>query len=410
MTPNQEPLSPSGQNSIETGSLQDPDDFSLLDIILVIFRNRKIVVLSAGVFVVIGLLLAILGTPMYTASTHVIRESASADLSQGLPLAALRGLGISFGGGSIGLSEDTFPDILKSREVGLTVVRTPFYFPDLDSTMTLVEYDHHPGGIFGYLIMGLRAITIDLPGHILRAIRGSPEEQMASISGEAVDFPTLEEEESIRYLRKKTVVAVDRKSGIMTIKVTTHHPVLSVEIVEALVLELTDRVRSIYTLKARENLDFLEARLSDVSVDLQLAEENLAHFLDSNQDLRTAQLRTQMDRLQRQVDFKTQLYTELQTQVMQAKIELQRSKPVITIIEKPVPPHEISAPRRKLIVIISLFLGLGFGVGIALMKNFGSVLEKDIKTQAKWAELKSIIAPLQRRSARWLRPFTRPSD
>lgn len=393
----------------ETGQ-QGLDDFSLLDLVLIIFRDRRVIIRITALIVAGGLLLAIFGTPMYTASAHVIRESVSANFSQGSPLAALRGLGISFGGGSIGLTEDTFPDILKSREVSLAVVRIPFYFPDRDSTMTLVEYDNFPGGIFGYLIMGLRAITIDLPGNILRAIRGSPEEQMASISGKAVDFPTLEEEESIRYLKEKTAVAVDRKNGIMTIKVTTHHPVLSVEIVNALVLELTDRVRSIYTLKARENLDFLEARFSDVTVDLQLAEENLARFADRNRDPRTAQLRTRLERLQRQVNFKTQLYTELQTQVMQAKIELQRSKPVITIIEKPVPPHKKSAPKRKLIVIMSLFLGLGFGVGASLIKNLGSVLEKDIETQAKWAELKSIMAPLRRRSARWLRPFARTGD
>jgi len=57
--------------------------------------------------------------------------------------------------------------------------------------------------------------------------------------------------------------------------------------------------------------------------------------MDRNRDIQTARLRTEVERLQRQVTIKMELYRELQTQLMQAEIELQHIQPVITLVEAP---------------------------------------------------------------------------
>jgi uncharacterized protein involved in exopolysaccharide biosynthesis len=93
--------------------------------------------------------------------------------------------------------------------------------------------------------------------------------------------------------------------------------------------------------------------------------------------------------LQRQVSFKSELYQQLQAQVTQARIELQRSEPVITIVEEPVPPMNRSAPKRKLILLLSLILGGLFGLGGAFVKSFFENTGGDAVEQKKMEEITS---------------------
>ena len=103
-------------------------------------------------------------------------------------------------------------------------------------------------------------------------------------------------------------VSVDRNSGIMSISVTTRQPLLSAQLAQTFINLLTQRVREIYTKKIREDLEFIRERFGESQQQLEVAEEKLAQFMDRNRNPQTAQLRTKMERLQRQVSFKTQLY------------------------------------------------------------------------------------------------------
>lgn len=103
-------------------------------------------------------------------------------------------------------------------------------------------------------------------------------------------------------------VNVDRQSGVMNISVTTYNSLLSTDIARNFLNNLSRRIQEIETKKARENLKFIEDRFLEVQKDLIVAEEQLARFTDSNLNVRTAKLRIEMERYQRNVTFKTQLY------------------------------------------------------------------------------------------------------
>lgn len=118
----------------------------------------------------------------------------------------------------------------------------------------------------------------------------------------------------------------------------------------------------------RERLNFIEQRFREAEQELEAAEDQLAQFLERNQNPTTATLRFPRDRLQRQVTFKEQLYSEIQSQLTQTRLELQRRQPVLTVVEKAVPPLKRSWPSRTLIVLVSLFFGLALGIGIALVQ------------------------------------------
>jgi uncharacterized protein involved in exopolysaccharide biosynthesis len=137
----------------------------------------------------------------------------------------------------------------------------------------------------------------------------------------------------------------------------------------------------------------MEERFTEVEQELRVAEEELATFVDRNSGIQSARLETERERLQRQVSFKSELYQQLQAQVTQARIELQRSEPVITIVEEPVPPMERSAPKRKLIVLLTLILGGFLGIGAAFVSAFFNNTEEDTEEQEKLEEIKASLIP-----------------
>jgi uncharacterized protein involved in exopolysaccharide biosynthesis len=160
-------------------------------------------------------------------------------------------------------------------------------------------------------------------------------------------------------------------------------------------------VREIRTEKVRERLSFVERRFQEAEKELEAAEEQLAQFLERNQNPTTATLQFRRDRLQRQVSFKEQLYSELQSQLTQARLDLQRRQPVATVVENPVPPRSRSFPNRTLIVLLSLILGGVLGIGGALIKgvflNAGSTDE----AREKLGEIQAHLFP-----ERWRTEFT----
>lgn len=361
------------------------EEISLLDILVVLARNRRFIIGCVVGLTFLGLIYAVVSPEEYTANTQIVREVEGNGGSVSGGLSALRGLGVNLGGASSGLTSEAYPRILASREVRLSVVRDTFYFADEEQEMSFVDY--YARDEFN-LLSSIKKYTIGLPGQILQATQSDSRQRPVELQGEDTPvYPTEEEEEAMEAVRNMVSSSVDVESGIMTVSVTDSDPVRAAEVADSFLTHLTDRVRTIRTEKARQTLSFVDERFKDAREQLEEAEQRLAEFNDRNRDIRSARLRTERDRLQRQVRFASDLYSEFQTQRTQAEVELQRSEPVITVLESPTPPMERSAPRRSLIVILSFILGGMVGVGGAFVRTFVSDQENE-EEREKLKEIK----------------------
>lgn len=353
---NQDPISPLNE---------EEEDISLIDVALIVVRNQRLIITCAGLFAVLGVLFALFSARQYTSTAKLIRETESEASSQsfGGNLSFLRGMGLNLGGSSAGLTPDAYPDIVKSREVRLAVVRDTFYFPDQGQQMTYVAYANRAPG-FGELVGDY---TIRLPWTIKELISGGSESGSSPVGGL---YPTEEEENALIEISKTLGTSLDVDTGLMTISVSSSYSTLSAELTQSFVDHLVERVREIRTQKARRNLEFVEEQFDQAAVALQEAENALAKFEDRNNNIQRARLLVEKGRLERQVMFKSDLYGSLQAQLTQAQVNLQRSEPIITLLERPVPPMEPSGSSRSVMVIYFLFLGAFAGIGIAFAKTF----------------------------------------
>jgi uncharacterized protein involved in exopolysaccharide biosynthesis len=351
------------------------DEVSLLDILLVLARNKTLIVRTVLVFTLLGVTYALLAPEEFTSEARVVREAQQeggglpGNLPGGIGGGALSGLGISLGGAASGLTPQAFPDVLQSREVRLAVVQDTFQFPNAERPMKYVDYVNRPAGPLSTVLDYTLWLPWTLKGMLGQAISGTPVPAGTTEAGDPM-IPSEEEDEALKSISDKISASVDEETGLMTISVTAGGPQLSSALAESFLDHFATRVREIRTEKVRERLQFVEGRFEEAEQELERAEEQLAQFLERNQNPTTATLQFRRDQLQRQVSFKEQLYGELQSQLTQTRLDLQRRQPVVTVVEKPVPPMKKSAPSRGLIVVLYIVLGGFIGIGVAFGKGF----------------------------------------
>lgn len=379
----------------EYGRSSRGSDVSLLDFLLVLARQKTLIVRTVLIFGLLGTAYAILTPEKYTSTAKVVREAQTdggISLPGGISPGALSGLGINLGGGgSGGLTPAAFPDVLQGREVQLAVVRDTFQFPDAERPMTFVEYVNRPPGGLGLTLK----YTLRLPWTLKNALGDLISDPAVPAGTTGVDEPVMlseEEDEALETIEEMIGTAIDDETGLMRISVTAGGAHLASDIAQSFIRHLTRRVREIQTKKVRERLNFVEERFQDVESELELAENRLAQFLERNQNPTTATLQFKRDRLQRQVRFKEQLYSDLQGQLTQTRLDLQRRQPVVTVVEEPAPPAERSAPLRTLIVLVSLIVGGIVAIGMAFTRAYFEE-QRDEETREKLREVRESLLP-----------------
>ncbi|MCS4085638.1 capsular polysaccharide biosynthesis protein [Salinibacter ruber] len=360
------------------------DEVSLLDILLVLARHKTLIVRTVLVFTLLGVTYALLAEEEFTSEARVVREAQSegGDLPGGISSSALSGFGINLGGSASGLTPAAFPDVLQSREVRLAVVRDTFRFPDVERPMTYVDYVNRPPSALSYVLDYTLWLPWTLKGMLGRAISEAPAPAGTTDTGDQV-IPSEEEDEALKAISDMISSTVNEETGLMMISVTAGGAVLASDLTKSFLDHFTTRVREIRTEKVRERLQFVEGRFEGAEQELETAEERLAQFLERNQNPTTATLQFRRDRLQRQVSFKEQLYSELQSQLTQTRLDLQRRQPVVTVVEKPVPPVNRSAPRRTLIVLLCFFFGGFIGIAGSFLKSFFESTDRNAEEKRK---------------------------
>jgi len=389
---------PPGDGAPGHGDPERDEAVSVIDILLVLVRRKDLILRTTLVFALLGGAFALLAPAEYQSEARVVRESEGegGGLPGGLSSGALSGLGISLGGGGSGLTPAAYPSVLQSRAVRLAVAKDTFQFPDAERPMTYVEYANRPPS----LTERIMDYTVWLPWTATYAVMGALSSDTSAVdtstgSGGEEPLPmTKEEQRGAQAVEGMVSPTVASETGLMTISVTAGDPTLAADLADSFVEHLKTRVREIRTEQVRERLQFVERRFGEVEQELETAEERLAQFLERNQNPTTATLQFQRDRLQRQVSFKEQLYSDLQSKRTQTRLELQRQQPVVTVVERPMPPTGPSGPNRLLYFLAAVIVGGGAGVGLVLVQTFlTNWAERSDESRAKLEELEASLIP-----------------
>ncbi len=168
-----------------------------------------------------------------------------------------------------------------------------------------------------------------------------------------------------------------RTTKVISLTYSSGEPGLSANIVNAFLEELIKYNQAIRDSKAKQNIKFIEDRLKDNKKLLTDAEEEVANFTTKNRRIETPGVQAKLDRLKRNVKIQEEVFITLKKQLELAKIEEQEKRPVIEIIEKASVPLYKSSPKTKKNVIMAGFVSLFLFIGLAFVLEYISKMNPD---------------------------------
>jgi uncharacterized protein involved in exopolysaccharide biosynthesis len=140
----------------------------------------------------------------------------------------------------------------------------------------------------------------------------------------------------IDELKKRMVVQTDPVTGLITVRVTTRWPEVSLAVVQRLLDALQTANTAHQQAAAEAEARFSAARLASERAGLDSAEAVLETFLLRNRQYQSSpELVLEYGRLQRRIDLAQAVVTSLAQAYEQARMDAARDTPVMSIIDRP---------------------------------------------------------------------------
>ncbi len=356
----------------------DETILSLSGLIELLFGARKKVIRVMVIFMVIGLFVAIFSKKEFKTGATFIPQASGSGIGGGLGgLAAIAGINLSSLGSSAEIPSTIYPQIMGSLSFQKELLYSEFNFEGFEESMSYYEFftEHYDAGVIGKL----QEYTIGLPVLIYTSIKGQPSDALeAAETDSLIETVTFEEHQLIKQLREQLEISVNEFDGYVQITATMPEPRVAAQLVLKAQQNLQERIILLKSRKAKEKLDFIEARFQEKKQDYERLQDDLADLRDKNLRLTTEESKVALSRLQAEYDVALKIFTELSTQLETQRIQVKEDTPVFTTINPVSIPVEKSKPRRALILIFWTFLGGFFGVawiiGVAVFKSIRSQL------------------------------------
>lgn len=288
------------------------------------YKRMSYVIVTTSVAVTLGYCLLL--PNQYTSVATILPSGGGDELSELKDLAggSLAELGL---GSFIQASENSsaiFPKVLTSRLLSERILNHKFEFTYRGKSKSLTLFDYLESG------------NIDL---------------------------------ALRELAGIVSVDLDRRTGYITLSVTTIYPELSSLVVKDYLKLLDDYNVNHRQSKARENERFIGTRVEEASNALAAAETYLEMFRDQNLNYATSndpELQKELSRLERDMAVKETIYLTLVKKHELAKLEAAKDVPIVQVLDNGATPQIKSSPRRSIYLMAALFGSLAVSIFLSL--------------------------------------------
>jgi uncharacterized protein involved in exopolysaccharide biosynthesis len=356
------------------------DEIDLLELAKTVWNKKRLLVSIVVVFAILGVLVALVSQNEYTAgSTFVPQTSEQGKVGGNLGgLASLAGINLGGLSGGSEVPPSLYPKIVSSVNFRKDLLNARL---NIQGNSQPITYHYYYDSIYSPgLIPLISKYTVGLPGLLIKAIKGNKEK-----SNYLNDFGLInvseKELEHFKRLDNQVSIQFNDKEGFVSLSFTMPEPLMAAQMAKFAEELLQKEVIEYKIQNAREQLKFTEERFEEKKIEFEEIQKKLANFRDRNQNLSSAMVLNQLEKLEAEYNFAFNIYTELAKQLEQAKLQVSKDTPIFSIIQPVTIPIEKSAPKRPLIVIIFLFLGLIVAFGYIFGKEFLMGLKEQWNTK-----------------------------
>lgn len=303
-----------------------------------LIRWRQAVAVATGV-VVVAVVLTFVLPPSYRATASFVTTDVSIELPRGLgdmvEQAGLSGITSQLGlGGSRDPSQSPgfYVQLLQSRELLTRLALSRFPDPSTAADADSADLIH----LFGIKTRDAqRALEI-----------------------------------AVKRLQRKIRVQADARTNLVTLRVDARWSTLAADIANR-ATELAGAFNKEQRLsRSRARRTFLQDRVAASLAELRAAEDSQRLFYERNRQWeQSPALLVAERRTRRQVETVNTLYLALRREFEAAQIDEVNNTPVITVVDRAVPPRRHEWPRRGLIGATAALLGAMLGVLWAALRE-----------------------------------------
>ena len=343
------------------------DEIDLLELAKTSWLNRKIIGSITFLFIILGVLTALLLEKEYTAgSTFVPQTSEPSKVGGSLGgLASLAGINLGAMGGGSEIPPTLYPKIVSSVNFKKNLLDAKINPIGLNYSISYKDYydSLHKIAFFPLVLK----YTIGLPFELIKSLKSNPE----GIENE-IDIVTIsnDEFEHFKRLEKQISIQYNEKEGFVSLSFIMPEPLISAQMAKFAEELLQKEVIEYKIQNAREQLKFTQERFEEKRIEFESVQRKLANFRDKNQNLSSALVLNQLEKLESEYNFAFNIYTELAKQLEQAKLQVSQDTPIFSVIQPVSVPIEKSAPKRPLIVLIFAFIGMILSLGFVFGKQY----------------------------------------
>lgn len=180
-------------------------------------------------------------------------------------------------------------------------------------------------------------------------------------------LPAQRLESATTQLRDAASAAVDKKTGVITVRITTRWRSVSLAIAARLLQGANDFNLKTRQSQASEERRFTEHRTALALDSLRTKEDELQRFLEGNRQLQAPRLKFEQDRLEREVALRQQVVVTLAQALEDARLREVRDTPVITVIQGATAKTKPDSRGVVMLGFLGMIAGGAFGVLVVFL-------------------------------------------
>lgn len=337
------------------------NEIDIIGVVKLLLLKWKYILKVIAIFAVIGIIVALNTQKEYSTEVILAPELSSGGmgLSESLSdMASTFGIDLGNKGQLDALYPEIYPDIFASTDFIISLFNIPIR-QEKDS----IDKSYHD-----HLLTDGKVPFWKYPIVLFQNLLKKKETNTSEFD----PFKLSRNDELLcGAIRGAISCQIDKKTNIITIRVTDIDRQVSAIMADTLLHRLQNYITHYRTSKARNDLDYYE-HLRDISKeDYKKIQLEYASYSDSHLNTTLQSVRLKAEELENEMQLKYQAYAQMEQQVRTAQARVQERTPAFTVIQNASIPNKASSTPRFVIVILYMFLG-------ALAAGFWLVFGKSI--------------------------------
>ena len=356
---------------------QNSDEIDLKDLIIPIWKARKQILLTSLIFAVLGGIIGFMTPASYTASSTFLPQTSQTGGAAGSlgGLAALAGINLNSPliGGDVPPS--MYATVLASEPFRKRILDAKIWVNEDSITYKSYLENQSKSGI-----SILQEYTIGLPEKLIGLFSTNQERNLTKNDSQGLKLLSDKEYSLLNAVSGKVSIVNDKKEGIITISVIENDPIIAAQVSNVTEKVLQAWISEHKMKNAKAQYDFIAKQFEAKQKEFFSIQDQLAGYMDRNQNVLSASYLTRLERLQAEFDLINTVYSELAKQKEQAAIQLSKDTPTFSVLDPVSVPKEKTGPKKSLYILSGFFIGMIFSAGWFLARNPLREFLKDLQT------------------------------